>query len=94
MSAAKKQAAKAGGDEASAPAFEEGLAQLEGIVDALESGELALEEGVARYKQGVELLAVLQGQLRGAEERVDALTEQLRETLAEIEADDGDEDED
>lgn len=74
--------------------FEDGLSRLEELVESLESGELGLEEGVDHYKEGVELLAALQTQLAGAESRVDELTTQLRETLAELEEDDDDGDED
>ncbi|MAW60249.1 MAG: exodeoxyribonuclease VII small subunit [Planctomycetes bacterium] len=87
MAAAKKAGKKK-------PSFEEGLGRLEELVEALESGELGLEDGVDHYKEGVELLAVLQQQLAGAEARVEDLTSQLRETLAELEEDDDDGDED
>lgn len=83
MAAAKKASRK------EAPNFEDGLGRLEQLVDALEGGELGLEDGVAHYKEGVELLAELQQQLAGAEGRVEELSAQLRETLSEME-DDGD----
>jgi exodeoxyribonuclease VII small subunit len=72
------------------PNFEDGLGRLEQLVDALEGGELGLEDGVSHYKEGVELLAALQQQLAGAESRVENLSTQLRDTLTEIEADDDD----
>lgn len=87
MAAGKKASKKA-------PNFEDGLVRLEELVEALESGELGLEQGVDHYKEGVELLAALQSQLAGAETRVEALTAQLRETLAELEEDDDDGNED
>lgn len=72
--------------------FEKGLAQLEQLVDALEAGDLSLEQGVESYQQGVELLAALQTQLQGAEKRVGDLTEQLQQNLAAMEGDDADRD--
>lgn len=72
--------------------FEKGLAQLEQLVDALEAGDLSLEQGVASYQQGVELLADLQQQLQGAEKRVGELTDQLQQNLAAMEGDDADRD--
>jgi exodeoxyribonuclease VII small subunit len=86
MAARKKAASRT-------PDFEDGLARLEELVDALEGGELGLEQGVAHYQEGVELLAALQKQLVGAEARVEELTEQLRDTLTELEQDDDDRDE-
>lgn len=76
------------------PDFETGLSRLESLVDALEAGELGLEEGVAHYQEGVELLAKLQQQLAGAETRVQELTEQLRGTVEDLEADDANRDRD
>jgi exodeoxyribonuclease VII small subunit len=36
--------------------FSEALAELEGIVSALEAGQLDLEDSLARYERGVALL--------------------------------------
>jgi exodeoxyribonuclease VII small subunit len=88
MAAAKKAPRK------DPPQFEDGLGRLEQLVEALEGGELGLEDGVAHYKEGVELLAALQQQLAGAEGRVEELSTQLRDTLTEIEADDDNRDAD
>jgi exodeoxyribonuclease VII small subunit len=84
MSAAKKKP-----DPAEAP-FEERLARLEELVDQLESGELSLEEGVERYGEGVRLLQGLQQSLSAAELQVDQLTEELRRSLEQLEAEDAD----
>ncbi|MBC8404903.1 MAG: exodeoxyribonuclease VII small subunit [Planctomycetes bacterium] len=70
------------------PSFEAGLQRLEELVDALEGGELSLEQGVGHYQQGVELLAGLQKQLLGAEKQVEKLTAQLQQNLAGMEGDD------
>ena len=36
--------------------FEEALAKLEGIVEAIEQGKIGLEESVARYEEGMGLI--------------------------------------
>lgn len=72
--------------ESSEPTFEDRLSRLEELVRELESGELSLEQGVERYREGVELLKVLQSALGAAEQQVLQLTEVLRQGLAELEA--------
>ncbi|HYT89374.1 MAG TPA: exodeoxyribonuclease VII small subunit [Gemmataceae bacterium] len=54
--------------------FEQALAELEGIVRALEDGQTGLEESLARYERGVGLLKRCYGQLRQAEQRIVLLT--------------------
>jgi exodeoxyribonuclease VII small subunit len=56
------------------PGFEAALAGLEAAVEALESGELGLDEALRRYEEGVRLLAQCQALLEGAERRVALLT--------------------
>lgn len=58
---------------AAAPSFEEALADLERIAQAMEGGNLSLEESLTAYKRGVELLKLCQGQLADAEQRVQVL---------------------
>ena len=41
--------------------FNEGLAELEGVIRALEGGQLELEESLVQYERGVGLLRALQG---------------------------------
>jgi len=53
--------------------FEEALERLEAIVDGLEGGELALEEALARFEEGVGLTRALGEQLTQAERRVEQL---------------------
>lgn len=81
---AAKAAGKKNGDAKEAP-FEERLEQLERIVHELENGELSLEAGVGRYKEGVELLKTLQSSLARAESKVEQLTEILRQELSDLE---------
>jgi exodeoxyribonuclease VII small subunit len=57
--------------------FSEALAELEAIVAALESGQLDLEDGLARYERGVALLRACQAKLAEAEQRVTMLMGEL-----------------
>lgn len=73
--------------DAGNPAFEDQLQRLEALVQQLESGELGLEQGVERYREGVDLLKGLNASLAAAEQKVDLLTEELRRELAGLEQD-------
>nr|WP_315522509.1 exodeoxyribonuclease VII small subunit [Olegusella massiliensis] len=53
--------------------FKEASVELEQIVRALEAGDLELEDALARYSRGVELLADLRKRLAHAEQRVEVL---------------------
>ena len=57
------------------PTFEESVAQLEQIVAAIESGQIGLEESLAKYEQGMELVKRCRGILDKAEKRIEQLTE-------------------
>ncbi len=57
--------------------FREGMAQLESIVQVLESGTLELEDSLAKYATGVALLAELQKRLANAEQQVEVLMGEL-----------------
>jgi exodeoxyribonuclease VII small subunit len=50
--------------------FESALAGLEAIVRELETGEISLEESLARYEKGVGLLKRCYAQLRQAEQKI------------------------
>ena len=52
-----------GGEAGEEPGFDERLQQLEELVSELEGGELSLEDSLARYGRGVELLKACRGQL-------------------------------
>jgi len=56
-----------------APGFEEHLEALQQIVDELETGELSLDESLARYKEGVKRLKSCHDLLRQAEDQVKVL---------------------
>ena len=54
--------------------FEDALRELEGIVERLESGDLALEESLSAFEEGVTLVRYLNDKLNEVERRVEVLT--------------------
>ncbi len=56
--------------------FEESLKRLEGIVEQLEKGDLALEETLKLFEEGVGLSAACKKELDEAEGRVQTLVKQ------------------
>ena len=64
----------------SAPSFERALAELEGIVAAMEAGKMPLQDALDAYKRGVALLRQCQSTLSAAEQQIRILdAEGLRE---------------
>ena len=55
------------------PDFEKSLTELETLVEQLESGELSLDESLARFKRGVELTRHCQAVLDQAQQTVEKL---------------------
>lgn len=55
--------------------FETSMKRLETIVDELESGDLTLEDSIARYEEGVRLSRRLTQTLDDAEKRIERLVE-------------------
>jgi exodeoxyribonuclease VII small subunit len=55
------------------PRFEDGLAELEGIVQRLEKGELPLEDSLAAFERGIALVRTLSQRLTEVEQRVEVL---------------------
>lgn len=53
--------------------FESALAELEKIVDSMEGGQLPLEQSIAAYKRGAQLLQYCQGALKDASQQVKLL---------------------
>ena len=54
--------------------FEDSLARLETIVEAMENSQLPLEDLVKHYEQGSELLRKCDAFLRSARERIELIT--------------------
>lgn len=59
--------------------FEQALEQIESIIARIESGEVGLEASIDEYEKGVALIARCRDILGRAEQRVDDLTERMRE---------------
>ena len=54
--------------------FEAALAELEGIVDKLESGRVDLEQSIGIYERGEKLKARCEALLKQAEARIEKIT--------------------
>ena len=61
-------------DDATRPSFEDALAGLETIVEAMEHEHLTLEELVAHYEKGSIYLSRCESILQGARERIELIT--------------------
>ncbi len=55
--------------------YESAMAELESIVTQLESGQLQLEQSLAAYQRGAELLKLCQQSLADAEQKISILTD-------------------
>ena len=62
--------------------FKEASIELEQVVRSLESGDLELEDALARYARGVELLKSLRERLTDAEQKVKVLLDTTSEVVA------------
>jgi len=61
-------------EEKPSPSFEEALAGLEALVEAMEHEQLPLEELVSHYEKGSELLNRCDSFLKSARERIELIT--------------------
>ena len=66
------------------PTFEEALSQLEAVVARLEGGDLALEDSLHTFEDGVRLARLCAARLQDAERRVRLLTKAPDGTESEI----------
>ncbi|KSW24370.1 MULTISPECIES: exodeoxyribonuclease VII small subunit [unclassified Pseudomonas] len=55
--------------------FEQSLAELQTLVERLESGELSLEDSLGAFEQGIRLTRECQAALSQAEQKVQVLLE-------------------
>jgi exodeoxyribonuclease VII small subunit len=55
--------------------FEQSVEELEKIVAAIESGQIGLEDSLAKYEQGMELVKRCRTILDRAEKRIELLTQ-------------------
>ena len=56
------------------PSFEEGLDNLEKIVEQLEEGNLSLEETLKKFEEGIKLSRLCEKKLKQAQKKVSMLT--------------------
>jgi exodeoxyribonuclease VII small subunit len=61
--------------------FEKTLEDLEKIVDAMESGELTLDQALKKYEEGVGLVRACQSKLTETEKKIEILTRSLDGSL-------------
>ncbi len=61
-------------DDSGSPTFEEALAGLESIVEAMENEQLPLEDLVSQYENGSKLLERCEAVLQSARERIEMIT--------------------
>lgn len=55
------------------PTYEQALAELDRLVQAMESGQLPLDQLLDSYKRGAELLQFCRGRLEAVEQQVQVL---------------------
>lgn len=60
--------------------FREAMSELNGIVEALESNTLELEESLVKYERGIALLRFLKESLNTAQQKVEVLMGELEMT--------------
>lgn len=68
-----KTSKSAGAGEAADVSFGDALAQLQRVVEEMESDELPLETMLARYEEGIKLARVCEAKLTAAEVRIQQL---------------------
>ncbi len=61
--------------------FEKSLAELEELVEAMEQGDLSLEEALKHFEKGIALASGCQQALQNAEQKVQQLVEKNGELL-------------
>lgn len=62
--------------------FEKAVEKLEKIVEALEGGEIPLDEALKKYEDGVKLARLCNQKLAQAEKKIEVLTRQMNGKLA------------
>lgn len=57
--------------------FEKAMEDLEKIVEAMEGGDLTLDQALKKYEEGVQLVRACQAKLTEAEKKIEVLTKTL-----------------
>lgn len=70
-------------DESGAPAFEQILQELEGLVTQLESGDLPLDQALSTFERGVRLTRECQAALSAAQQKVQLLLQRGESVVVE-----------
>ena len=70
--------------------YEQALSELERIVQAMEAGQLGLDDMLAAYKRGNALLKYCRDKLQAVERQVQVLDADLLKPFAEPDAEDSD----
>lgn len=73
----KSQPESTPADEVAAMSFEEAMAEVEAIVEQIESGEIGLEDSLVRYERGAALVRHCRQLLSSAEQRIEELDRQM-----------------
>ena len=68
--------------------FEAALAELEELVGRMETGELPLQQSLAAYRRGAELVAYCQAALKDAQQQVQVMEKGLLQPFAADDVDD------
>lgn len=74
---ANNQSATTQGVSVETLSFREAMMELNGIVEALESNTLELEESLVKYERGIALLRYLKTSLADAQQKIDILMGEL-----------------
>lgn len=77
---AKRDTHSRDNDPKEGPSFEHSLEEVESIIEAIESGEVGLEKSLAEYERGVKLLKRCREILTSAEQRIESLSKDLKES--------------
>jgi exodeoxyribonuclease VII small subunit len=62
--------------------FEAAIEKLEKIVEQMESAKLPLEDLIVQYEEGIRLVAVCNGRLTAAENRIETLNREATQKAA------------
>lgn len=70
------------------PSFEAAMKELDDIVQAMEQGDLPLEDALAKFERGIHLVKSGQEKLKNAEQKVQILMQKAgQESLTDFEPD-------